>query len=124
MYFKDSHRDFSCLMISHLRVKPTQEFILNLINEAVEIEKAFLNEVIPYSLLNLTDKFVDQTIDKRASFLKYEILKAFDTKSKMKQQPQQQQQQPQLNKSTEMKDIENSVKAVQNNKEIKFDEDF
>jgi hypothetical protein len=115
-------------MISHLRVKPTQEFILNLINEAVEIEKAFLNEVIPYSLLNLTDKYVDQTIDKRASILKYEILKAFDTKSKMKQQPQQQpqqqHQQPQLNKSTEIKDIENSVKVVQNNKEIKFDEDF
>ena len=106
-------------MISHLRVKPSQEFILNLINEAVEIEKAFLNEAIPYSLLNLTEKFINQTIDKRASILKYEILKAFDTTSKMKQQKQSEQK-----VSADTTDVENSVKLVKNNKEIKFDEDF
>ena len=100
-------------MVSHLRVKPTEEFILNLINEAVEIERAFLNETIPFSLLNLTSKFVNQTIDKRALVVKLGLLKAFDTASKMK------------NNSSEKElaiDSENKVNQI--NKEIKFDEDF
>ena len=98
-------------MISHLKVKPTQEFILNLINEAVEIERAFLNEAVPASLLNLTNKFVNQTIEKRASLLKYETLKAFDTTSKMKSQESG-------------GDAENLIQSKKASKQITFDEDF
>jgi hypothetical protein len=51
-------------MINYLKIKPNKELTVNLINEAIEIERKFLNQAIPVSLLKLTTEIVNQTIDK------------------------------------------------------------
>jgi len=58
------HTDFACLMYSHLKNKLTEERILQIICEAVEIEIEFLTEALPCALIGMN-------CDLMAQYIKY-----------------------------------------------------
>ena len=68
-------RDFSCLLISHLRHKPSREFILNTINQAAKIEFDFLMNGIKCDLIGLSMDDVLQLIDRKTKDLKQKVIK-------------------------------------------------
>ena len=45
------HTDFACLMFKHLVNKPSQDRILEIVKEAVEIECDFLTKALPVALI-------------------------------------------------------------------------
>ena len=47
------HTDFACLMYSHLKNKLTEERVLKIVCEAVEIEIEFLTEALPCALIGM-----------------------------------------------------------------------
>merc|ERR1712154_590860 len=47
------HTDFACLMYSHLKNKLTEERVLKIVCEAVEIETEFLTDALPVSLIGM-----------------------------------------------------------------------
>lgn len=74
---QDLERDFACLMISHLRNKPTREFILKMIDDCSKIEYNFLIDALQTNLLNFTPQYVKQLLEKRIGILKIKLLNAF-----------------------------------------------
>lgn len=56
------HCDFACLLLSHLRNKPSQELITQIIIEAVEIEKEFLTEALPVRLIGMNNELMSTYI--------------------------------------------------------------
>jgi len=67
-------RDFSCLLMSHLRHKPSKEFILNTINQAAKIEFDFLMNGIKCDLIGLSMDDVLQLIDRKTKDLKQKVI--------------------------------------------------
>ncbi|KXN83734.1 Ribonucleoside-diphosphate reductase small chain [Leucoagaricus sp. SymC.cos] len=57
------HTDFACLLFTHLRKRPHPERILEIITEAVEIEKDFFAEALPVSLIGMNSKLMRQYIE-------------------------------------------------------------
>ena len=57
------HTDFACLLHSLLVNKPSQETILSIITEAVEIEQVFLTEALPVDLIGMNAKLMKQYIE-------------------------------------------------------------
>lgn len=57
------HCDFACLMFKHLVQKPSEERIVQIIRDAVEIEKEFLTEALPVSLLGMNCDLMCQYIE-------------------------------------------------------------
>lgn len=57
------HCDFACLMFSHLVNKPSQETIIAIIKDAVEIEQEFLTEALPVSLIGMNCKLMCRYIE-------------------------------------------------------------
>lgn len=47
------HTDFACLMFHHLKNKPSEERIVEIISEAVEIEIEFLTDALPVKLIGM-----------------------------------------------------------------------
>jgi len=47
------HCDFACLMFSHLKHKPSQERVYEIIKDAVVIEQQFLTEALPCNLIGM-----------------------------------------------------------------------
>jgi len=47
------HCDFACLMYSHLKHKPTQDRVYEIIKDAVIIEQEFLTEALPCNLIGM-----------------------------------------------------------------------
>merc|ERR1719367_457194 len=47
------HTDFACLMFSHLKHKPSQDRVYEIISEAVEIEIEFLTDALPVKLIGM-----------------------------------------------------------------------
>jgi len=47
------HTDFACLMFHHLKNKPSEERIVQIISEAVEIEIEFLTDALPVKLIGM-----------------------------------------------------------------------
>merc|ERR1712038_1444445 len=47
------HTDFACLMFHHLKNKPSEERIKQIVKEAVEIEIEFLTEALPVKLIGM-----------------------------------------------------------------------
>ncbi|ORY78017.1 ribonucleotide reductase small subunit [Leucosporidium creatinivorum] len=47
------HTDFACLLFSHLHHRPSHETVSEIVREAVEIEKEFLSEALPVSLIGM-----------------------------------------------------------------------
>ena len=57
------HTDFACLLIQHLKHKPSKEAIRNIILEAVAIEQEFLTDALPCALLGMNAKLMAQYIE-------------------------------------------------------------
>ncbi|KAJ8457242.1 hypothetical protein ONZ51_g11653 [Trametes cubensis] len=57
------HTDFACLLFHHLRRRPHPKRILRIITEAVEIEKEFLTEALPVSLIGMNADLMCQYIE-------------------------------------------------------------
>lgn len=52
--FKGLHRDFACLLFrEHLKNRPSQERVYEIISEAVEIEQEFLVDALPVKLIGI-----------------------------------------------------------------------
>lgn len=47
------HTDFACLLFSHLKKRAHPDTVQRIITEAVEIEKAFLTDALPVSLIGM-----------------------------------------------------------------------
>merc|ERR1712203_515194 len=56
------HTDFACLMFHHLKNKPTEARIKQIIKEAVEIEIEFLTEALPVKLIGMNHELMSQYI--------------------------------------------------------------
>jgi ribonucleoside-diphosphate reductase subunit M2 len=57
------HTDFACLLFSHLKNRPSQQAVLDIIIEAVAIECEFLTEALPVALLGMNSKLMVQYIE-------------------------------------------------------------
>lgn len=54
------HTDFACLLFSHLNHPPTPETVERIIREAVSIEKEFLSDALPVSLIGMNSTLMSQ----------------------------------------------------------------
>ena len=57
------HTEFAVLMYSMLRDKPSKEVILQIIQEAVELEKEFITESLPCDLIGMNKNLMKQYIE-------------------------------------------------------------
>ena len=57
------HTDFACLLLSHLKHRPSKEAILAIITEAVHIEQEFLTDALPCALLGMNSNLMKQYIE-------------------------------------------------------------
>ena len=57
------HRDFACLLYSHLNQKLDDDIIARIISEAVEIEKEFVCESLPVSLIGMNKDLMSEYIE-------------------------------------------------------------
>ena len=57
------HTEFAVLMYSLLKNKPSKEIILNIIKEAVELEKEFITESLPCNLIGMNHILMKQYIE-------------------------------------------------------------
>ena len=57
------HTEFAVLMYSMLQNKPTKETIITIIKEAVDIEKEFITESLPCSLIGMNKKLMSEYIE-------------------------------------------------------------
>ena len=57
------HTEFAVLMYSMLKNKPSKEIILNIIKEAVELEKEFITESLPCDLIGMNKALMKQYIE-------------------------------------------------------------
>lgn len=57
------HCSFACQLYSKLNRKLSQEAIHNLINEAVDVEKSFICDALPVSLIGMNSKLMGQYIE-------------------------------------------------------------
>ncbi len=73
-YFKDLARDFACLMISYLKQKPSEDFVLQIIEETVKVERNFLLNALPVELIGFATRDVNILLDKRASVLRVKVI--------------------------------------------------
>merc|ERR1711981_1203195 len=67
------HTDFACLMYSHLKNKLSEERILEIVCEAVEIEIEFLTEALPCALIGMNHDLMAQYIKYVADRLLIEL---------------------------------------------------
>lgn len=57
------HTDFACLLFSHLERRPHPDTVEMIIREAVEIEKEFLTDALPVSLIGMNAVLMCQYIE-------------------------------------------------------------
>lgn len=57
------HTDFACLLLSHMKHRPSKELIESVIIEAVTIEQEFLTEALPVALLGMNGNLMKQYIE-------------------------------------------------------------
>ena len=57
------HTEFAVLMYSMLQDKPDKEVVLEIIKEAVELEKEFITESLPCDLIGMNKKLMKQYIE-------------------------------------------------------------
>lgn len=63
------HTDFACLIYKHLTNKLSNERVVQIISEAVEIEKNFISEALPVELIG-----INSSVHNSFSFLVNEIV--------------------------------------------------
>lgn len=57
------HRDFACLLYSHLNGKLSESVIINIVTEAVEIEKEFVCEALSCDLIGMNKTMMSDYIE-------------------------------------------------------------
>ncbi|KAM0753411.1 hypothetical protein T439DRAFT_297735 [Meredithblackwellia eburnea MCA 4105] len=57
------HTDFACLLFTHLERRPHPDTVKLIITEAVEIEKEFLTDALPVSLIGMNSALMRQYIE-------------------------------------------------------------
>ncbi|KAF9074189.1 ribonucleotide reductase small subunit [Rhodocollybia butyracea] len=57
------HTDFACLLFSHLRRRPHYDTVERIVVEAVDIEKEFLTDALPVSLIGMNATLMCQYIE-------------------------------------------------------------
>lgn len=57
------HTNFACLIFHHLKQKPSNDRILEIITKAVSIEKEFLTSALPVRLLGLNNEQMCEYIE-------------------------------------------------------------
>jgi ribonucleoside-diphosphate reductase subunit M2 len=57
------HTDFACLLFSHLKNRPSQAVVEEVIVDAVKIEQEFLTEALPCGLLGMNANLMKQYIE-------------------------------------------------------------
>ncbi|KAK6044792.1 ribonucleoside-diphosphate reductase, beta subunit [Cooperia oncophora] len=67
------HRDFACLMYSHIKNKLPRERIYFIIREAVAIEQEFLSESLPVDMIGMNCRLMCQYIEYVADHLLVEL---------------------------------------------------
>lgn len=77
------HCDFACLMFKHLIQKPSRERIIEIISDAVNIEKEFLVEALPVNLIGMNCQLMSEYIEFVADRLLFELIneKIYNTKN-------------------------------------------
>lgn len=67
------HTDFACLLFKHLKNKPKDSEIYELINGAVQFEQEFITEALPVSLIGMNSNMMKEYIEFVADRLLMEI---------------------------------------------------
>ncbi|KRY11646.1 Ribonucleoside-diphosphate reductase subunit M2 [Trichinella patagoniensis] len=67
------HCDFACLLYSHLKKKPTEDRVRQIITEAVSIEQEFLTDALPVRLIGMNCVLMSQYIEYVADRLLVEL---------------------------------------------------
>lgn len=77
------HTEFAVLMYEYLKDKPENETVIEIIKEAVEIEKEFITESLPCELLGMNNKLMTEYIEFVADRLlqMFKIEKVYNTKN-------------------------------------------
>lgn len=57
------HCDFACLLFKYVQNKPSEERIIQIAREAVELEQEFLTEALPVSLIGMNIKLMSTYIE-------------------------------------------------------------
>merc|ERR1711892_1605262 len=57
------HCDFACLMFHYLEQKPSEERVVEIIKDAVKIEKEFLTDALPVRLIGMNDQLMCQYVE-------------------------------------------------------------
>lgn len=57
------HCDFACLLYNHIVNKPSEERVVSIIKDAVEIEKEFLTDALPVELIGMNSRLMRQYIE-------------------------------------------------------------
>jgi ribonucleoside-diphosphate reductase subunit M2 len=63
------HRDFACLLYSYLRNKPDVSVVRQIVTEAVEIEKEFVCDALPVSLVGMNKELMSDYVEYVADHL-------------------------------------------------------
>ena len=67
------HTDFACLLFKHLKNKPKDSEIYELINGAVQFEQEFITEALPVSLIGMNANMMKEYIEFVADRLLMEL---------------------------------------------------
>lgn len=67
------HCDFACTMMNHLKIKPSEQKIIQIVSDAVEIEQEFLTEALPVALIGMNNQLMKQYIEFVADRLLQEL---------------------------------------------------
>ena len=67
------HTDFACLLYKHLNNKISNEAILDIVTNAVEIEREFICDSLPCSLIGMNSDLMNQYIKFVADRLLYTL---------------------------------------------------
>lgn len=56
------HTDFACLLFQHLRHRPDQSRVHEIVSQAVELEKEFLSDALPVGLIGINSASMCQYV--------------------------------------------------------------
>lgn len=119
LYDQQLQMNFSCLMISHLNNRPSDQRILETINQAAKIEFSFLLNGLNLDLIGVGPQEVLEIIDKNSKLLKSKMFNTYEAKKKAIQSESDIQ-------SDKLKEQENRNQNSNKDRHQKlvFDEDF
>ena len=67
------HRDFACLLYSHLKDRPAESVVHEIVSEAVSIEKEFVCDALPVNLVGMNKNLMSEYVEYVADHLLAEL---------------------------------------------------